>query len=140
MRQIVAAAASTSVAYTEVMRTRLALLFVLVAAWLVIPSAAPFHFELIRSTPAANTTVKMAPTRLQLWFTQVPAAAVSTVTLSQDGKHIAVGKTTIVKDDKSMYAEPAKPLTAGTYTIHWRGAGDDGHVQQGDIVFTVGAK
>ena len=34
----------------------------------------------------------------------------------------------------------AKPLAPGKYTLHWRGAGDDGHVQQGDIVFTVGAK
>ena len=94
----------------------------------------------LRSTPAANTTVKTAPARLQLWFSQVPAAGVSVISLKNDAGDVAVGKTTIVKDEKSMYAEPAKPLAPGKYTLHWRGAGDDGHVQQGDIVFTVVAK
>ncbi len=123
------------------MRTRLALLLSLVAAWIAAPTASPmFHFELIRSTPAANVTVKTTPARLQLWFTQVPAAGVSVIALKNDAGDVALGKTVIVAAEKSMWAEPAKPLTAGTYTLHWRGAGDDGHVQQGDIVFTAAVK
>ena len=122
------------------MRNRWALVLSLVAAWLVLPAAAPFHFELIRSTPAANVTVKTAPARLQLWFSQVPAAGVSVISLKNDAGDVAVGKTTIMKEEKSMYVDPVKPLAAGKYTLHWRGAGDDGHVQQGDIVFTVAGK
>lgn len=110
---------------------------------IVVCLAAPkafFHFELIRSTPANLVTVKTAPARLQLWFSQVPAAGVSVISLKNDAGDVAVSKTTIIAKDKSMYADPAKPLAAGKYTIHWRGAGDDGHVQQGDIVFSVAVK
>ena len=110
----------------------------MVAAWTVTPSA--FHFELLKSAPAAKATLTASPARLQLWFSQVPATGVSQLTLKNDQGDVAVGKTVIVAKDKSMYADPAAALVAGRYTIHWRGAGDDGHVQQGDIAFTVTAK
>jgi methionine-rich copper-binding protein CopC len=120
------------------MRTRLVCLAIMVAAWTTTPSA--FHFELLKSTPAAKAALTGSPARLQLWFSQVPAAGVSQVTLANEKGDVALGKTVIVAKDKSMYADPVRPLGAGRYTIHWRGAGDDGHVQQGDIVFTVSAK
>ena len=99
-----------------------------------------FHCELIRSLPSAGVTLKTPPARLQLWFSQVPAQDVSTISLKAGAKAVAVGKTVIVSAEKSMYVEPASPLAAGSYTLHWRGAGDDGHVQQGDIAFTIGTK
>ena len=107
--------------------------------WLAAPSAF-FHFELLRSTPAAKAALTAAPARLQLWFSQVPAAGVSTITLSENGKHVAVSKTVITASDKSMSADPLKPLLPGNYIIHWRGAGDDGHVQSGEIAFSVAAR
>lgn len=99
-----------------------------------------FHFELLKSSPSAKMVLKTSPAHLQLWFSQVPAAGVSTVTLSMDGKHVPVGKTVITASDKSMTADPVNTLVPGNYVIHWRGAGDDGHVQQGDIAFSVAAK
>jgi methionine-rich copper-binding protein CopC len=120
------------------MRTRLVCLVMIVAAWTTTPMA--FHFELLKSTPAAKATLRGAPARLQLWFSQVPATGVSQLTLKNDQGDVALGKTVIEAREKSMYADPVKPLAAGRYTIHWRGAGDDGHVQQGDIAFTVTAK
>ncbi len=121
------------------MRTRFAVLFLVVAAWVAAPHAF-FHFELLRSTPAAKAALKASPSRIQLWFSQVPAAGVSTITLSEGDKPTAIGKTVIHAADKSMYADPTQPLTPGSYVIHWRGAGDDGHVQNGNIAFTVAAK
>jgi methionine-rich copper-binding protein CopC len=120
------------------MRNRIGLLLLAILAWTA--TTAAFHFELIRSSPASNVTVKAAPTRLQLFFTQVPAAGVSRLSLKNDAGDVAIGKTVIVAKDKSMYADPTAPLANGRYTLHWRGAGDDGHVQQGDIVFTVALK
>lgn len=121
------------------MRNRLALLLVAVFVWLAAPSAF-FHFELLRSVPANKATLTTAPPRLQLWFSQVPAAGVSHLTLTADQKDVAIGKTVIVAKDKSMYVDPVAPLAPGRYIIHWRGAGDDGHVQSGEIAFTVAAK
>jgi len=120
------------------MRIRIVCLLLLVAAWTATPSA--FHFELLRSSPSAKAALTTSPAHLQLWFSQVPAAGVSTITLSESGKHVAISKTVITASDKSMSADPLKPLVPGNYVIHWRGAGDDGHVQQGDIPFTVSAK
>jgi len=121
------------------LRTQLALLLIGMAAFVAAPSAF-FHFELLRSTPANNAELTKAPVRLQLWFSQKPAAGVSHLTLTTDQKDIALRKTVIVARDKSMYAEPLAPLVPGRYTIHWRGAGDDGHVQTGRITFSVAAK
>lgn len=125
--------------YTFCMRTRILCLLLFVGAWAATPSAF-FHFELLRSSPTATATLTVSPAHLQLWFSQVPAAGVSTITLSENGRHVAVSKTVITAGDKSMSADPLKPLLPGHYSIHWRGAGDDGHVQQGDIAFSVTAK
>lgn len=114
-------------------------LLLIVAAWTATPSAF-FHFELLRSTPANKAALTSAPARLQLWFSQVPAAGVSHLTLTADQKDVAVTKTVIVAKDKSMYVDPVAPLAPGRYVIHWRGAGDDGHVQSGEIAFSVAAK
>jgi len=119
------------------MRTRVACLLVLVAVWATTLSA--FHFELLKSNPAAKAGLTKSPTRIQLWFSQVPAAGVSVLSLKSETGEIAIGKTSIEAKDKSMFADVLKPLTPGRYTIHWKGAGDDGHVQQGDIVFSLSA-
>ena len=123
------------------MRTRLtvAVLAVIAATlWTARPSAF-HHFELIKSDPAAKSTISgAAPSvRVQLWFTQVPAAGVSRLALKGPSGDLALGKTVIVPKDKAMYADAAGPLPPGAYTILWRGAGDDGHLQQGTIPFTV---
>jgi methionine-rich copper-binding protein CopC len=105
---------------------------------------APFtpvhHFELVRSTPAKNATIKAGRDSLQMWFTQVPAAGVSRVTLKTAQGAAVAGKTTIVPSEKSMYFDPDKPLVRGRYIISWRGAGDDGHVMSGTIPFAVSDK
>jgi methionine-rich copper-binding protein CopC len=123
------------------MRIRLAVALLAVIAVLT-QTARPsafHHFELIKSAPAAKSTIDGAVTsvRVQLWFTQVPAAGVSRLALKGPSGDLALGKTVIVPKDKAMYADAAGPLPAGAYTIQWRGAGDDGHVQQGTIPFTV---
>lgn len=123
------------------MRNRLLGVCVLVAAWAVIPLGA-HHFELIRSSPAAKSTISgaAASVRIQLWFTQVPAVGVSRLALKGPSGDLALGKTVIEPKDKSMYADAAGPLPEGAYTITWRGAGDDGHMQQGMIPFTVSGR
>lgn len=120
------------------MRTRLACLLVIVAAWIATPLA--FHFELVRSLPTSNATLKISPATIQLWFSQVPAAGVSQVTLSDQRGNVATSKTAIDDSAKSMTIAPAAPLAPGSYTIHWRGAGDDGHVVSGTLRFTVAGK
>ena len=103
-------------------------------------SAKIFHFELTKSLPAAGQKLDAAPARVQLWFSQAPAAGVSTMSIKQGDADVAAGKPVIVAGEKSMYLEPSKPLAAGDYLVKWRGAGDDGHVSTGEVKFTIVAK
>ena len=103
-------------------------------------SLAARHFALVKSTPAAGAKLEASPTKLQLWFSQLPAAGVSQLKLGlagEDKTEIAIGKTSIDAADKSLTAALVKPLAPGSYVIHWRGAGDDGHVMSGDVPFTI---
>jgi methionine-rich copper-binding protein CopC len=102
--------------------------------------ASPVHFSVVKSTPSKGQKLTTAPAKLQIWFSQVPAAGVSEITLKRDTTDVALGKTVVTPADKSMHAEPVKPLTNGAYTLAWRAAGDDGHVLTGEIKFSVEVK
>ena len=118
-------------------RALLAAAIVLVT-FLVIPLSA--HFAVSKSSPTKDQTLDASPKRIEIWFSQVPAAPVSEIKLfGADKKEVAVGKTVVDKEAKSMHADVPKPLTPGAYVISWKGAGDDGHVQTGEIKFTVAA-
>ena len=98
------------------------------------------HFALVKSAPAAGAKLEASPEKLQLWFSQLPAAGVSQVKLGvagDDKSEIAIGATSIDAGEKSMTASIAKPLAPGAYVIRWRGAGDDGHVMTGQVPFTI---
>ncbi len=112
---------------------------VVVAAALGAPLAAT-HFSLVKSTPAAGQALDASPKRLQLWFSETPAAAVSQLKLLAADKTPLPLDKTVVDKDKSLYADVPKPLAPGAYILSWRAAGDDGHVQSGEIKFTVGPK
>ena len=111
---------------------------IVLLTFLVIPLSA--HFAVAKSSPAKDEALNASPKRLQIWFSQVPAAPVSEIKLaSADKKDVPVGKTVVDKESKSMYVDLPKPLTVGAYVISWKGAGDDGHVQTGEIKFTIAA-
>jgi len=106
---------------------------------LAAPSAT--HFAVVKSTPTANQSMAASPKRIQMWFSQSPAEGVSQLKLlAADKADIVVGKTVVDKATKSMYADIADPLKAGAYVVSWRAAGDDGHVQTGEIKFKVAPK
>jgi methionine-rich copper-binding protein CopC len=103
-------------------------------------SVSATHFAVAKSSPAKDEKLTASPKRIQIWFSQAPAAGVSQLKLQgADKAEIPLDKT-VVDKDKSLYADVPKPLAAGAYTIVWRAAGDDGHVLNGEIKFTVAPK
>ena len=114
----------------------------------VLVFAAPFqaasarHFSLVRSTPTKDQKFEAtaAPARLQLWFSEAPAAPSSQMALKRDAVDVALGKIVVVDKDKTIYADPVKPLEPGSYTLTWRAAGDDGHVMTGELKFSIAPK
>ena len=106
----------------------LAFSVIALAAW-----RAPFHLHLLKSTPAANATVTVAPDSIRLWF------KVTTVKVTGPGS-AAVPLAPLASGDSSLVVAPVKAkLTAGAYTVVWRTMAKDGHVARGSFAFTIGA-
>jgi methionine-rich copper-binding protein CopC len=112
---------------------------------LIATAAAPApripHFALSRSSPEAGATVT-SPSEVRLWFTEEPQdgtvqirlveaedAGVHVMDVAQDGD-----------DRTSFYIEMHGMLPPATYTVSWRGMGDDGHVVRDTFEFTVTAQ
>lgn len=101
-------------------------------------AAVAAHMAVRKTMPEANAVLSESPREVRVWFTQSPDPAVSRLRLESANGAVALGDTT-VQDDRSLMAALPSKLDAGTYTVHWRTAGDDGHTQRGDFAFTVRA-
>lgn len=96
------------------------------------------HMAVQKTMPEADAVLSEPPHHIQIWFTQSPDPVISRLTLEGANGEIALGDTR-VQDDRSLMAMLPSALEAGSYTVKWRTAGDDGHTQRGDFAFTVRA-
>lgn len=101
-------------------------------------AVATAHMAVRRTMPEADAVLAESPPQVQIWFTQSPDPAISRLTLEGENGEVALGDTA-VQDDRSLLAKLPSALDAGTYTVKWRTAGDDGHTQRGEFAFTVRA-
>lgn len=110
----------------------------------VAPTTARAHGSLKSSTPAADATLTVVPRELRLLFTEAPALAFSRLELlSASGTVVALSPVRTAADSRrALIVDIRGTLTAGTYTVVWQIAGDDGHPVRGRYTFTVasGAK
>ncbi|HET9604693.1 MAG TPA: copper resistance protein CopC [Gemmatimonadales bacterium] len=111
----------------------------LAAAVLVLGGFAFMHLHLKASLPAADATVKHAPSQIVLIFSAHPEAALSRVQLmGPDSATVATGQPAAGADSLSLAIPVTGKLAEGRYTVRWRAAGRDGHPATGDFAFTVG--
>lgn len=96
------------------------------------------HMAVQKTLPEADAVLAESPHHIQIWFTQSPDPAISRLTLEGASGEVALGDTK-VQDDRSLMAMLPSKLDAGSYTVRWRTAGDDGHTQRGDFAFSVRA-
>ena len=96
------------------------------------------HMRVQKTMPEDGAVLSGAPSRIQVWYTQSPAPAISQLLLEGADGAVALDETAI-GDDKSVMATLPTALAGGVYTVKWRTAGDDGHTQRGDFSFTVRA-
>lgn len=121
-------------------------LFVVLALSLfaVLPSTARAHGSLKSSTPAAASSLTVVPRELRLVFTEAPALAFSRLELlDASGTAVALSPVRLAAETRrALVADIRGTLAAGTYTVVWQIAGDDGHPVRGRYTFTVasGAK
>lgn len=107
----------------------------------VLPSVALAHTKLVRSTPAAGSSVAKAPTELRLTFSEKVELAMSRVKLlDANGQEVALARLADGDDaGKTVVAAVRSTLAPGTYTVTWQVAGRDGHPVRGQFSFVVGA-
>ena len=120
------------------MRARLPMFAATLAIVLIAAVTVAAHMAYSKSVPGKDAALAESPAQLRVWFTQDPEPALSQLSLEGPDGEVAIGKTT-VSEESSLVAEVTSTLGPGSYTVKWRSAGNDGHVQRGDFAFTVRA-
>ncbi len=130
------------------MRTSLRLPFLVLAIGTALISTSPRigdaierrHTRLVRSVPAKDTVITVAPATLELYFNERIQLAVSRVRLeTAGGDSVALGA--LQRDD----SKPNTPVTAavrgtlraGRHVVRWSTASRDGHVVRDSFAFTL---
>ncbi len=100
--------------------------------------AALAHAHLARAQPAANSTVKTAPTALTLWFSEALEPGFCTVQVTDaSGGRVDGEAATVDPADPKILRVALKPLAAGSYQIAWRVVSVDSHTTNGTFAFRV---
>jgi hypothetical protein len=98
-----------------------------------------FHFALSSATPAADATVDEVHA-IQLTFTQVPQEEGRLIRVADpQGEQVELGEVHMDAEMVMSAHIEGDHLSNGTYTVNWRGAGDDGHFVTGEYTFTLQA-
>lgn len=109
------------------------------AAAILVPVAAFAHTMLKRSDPASGAHLRAVPRAIRLMFTEVPDLTFTRVELRDaTGNAVALDAPAYAPDSKrAVLAAVRGALDAGTYTVVWQTAGDDGHPTRGHFSFTI---
>ena len=97
------------------------------------------HARLVRSTPAADSTLAAPPPSLTLWFSEKPELRFTTLRLLDSaGAPMPLGPVAAPIGEAMAIAAPvAGSLANGKYTVVWRTAAADGHATAGRFSFVV---
>lgn len=96
------------------------------------------HAMLDRAAPPVGSSVKAAPGRVELWFTQPLEPAFSSVkVLDAAGHQVDRGDPKVDSDDLEHLSVSVSPLPTGRYRVVWRVISVDTHVTEGDFTFDV---
>ncbi len=112
--------------------------FAALIACLVLGAAPAWaHAKLLTAVPAANSTLTVAPAEIALTFNENIKLIACTVA-DKDGKDVSsVGPA---RAEGAALRIPVKALAPGQYAVNYRIAGDDGHVVNASMMFTIQAK
>jgi methionine-rich copper-binding protein CopC len=119
---------------------RASMLWLTVVVFLTVCSALlSAHLKLTRSDPASGSTLTSSPTRLQLWFSEETLLPLTGITLTGPSGAVKLGAPR-AGGERSLVVSVEQPaLEPGPYRLAWKTAGDDGHVVQGTIDFSLKA-
>jgi methionine-rich copper-binding protein CopC len=122
-------------------RPLLALAALLLAAAPAAGSGSAFHLHLLRSDPAADTTLHAAPSALRLTFSEAPELGVTSVRLRHTGgASVSLARLARAPGDRNTVVSALRGrLTPGNYAVTWRTMSRDGHPMHGTFHFELAA-
>jgi methionine-rich copper-binding protein CopC len=117
--------------------TRMFVKFAAALTFACASTAAFAHAQLEKATPAVGGIVA-GPSEIRLEFSEGVEPRFSKVSLTGAGGAAPLGAAKTEAGNKAVLIVPiSKPLSAGTYTVHWQAVSVDTHHTQGTFEFTV---
>src|SRR5579885_2082500 len=107
---------------------------------LVLPGISEAHAILVRSDPAADAILPVAPDQVRMWFSEALNPAISTAAVvNQKNQRVDQHNAFVSPDDATEMDISLQPnLSPGVYAVVWRtSSADDGHILTGSFLFTV---
>jgi copper transport protein len=108
---------------------------------LVFPGVSSAHAVLLRSDPAQDAILRVAPKQVRLWFSENLGPSLSSAEVlnaanqqrvDRHDAHISPG------DTREMDVSLPPALSPGVYVVIWRAfSSDDGHILGGSFLFTL---
>ncbi len=122
------------------MKFAFAVLMACAVALVAQSQVAEAHASLIRSEPAANSTLDASPDRITIWFTEPMESGFSEIrVLDSAGVLVDNGDSAVDANDLTVMSVGLPDLPDGTYTVAWRNLSTiDGHSLRGSFIFSVG--
>lgn len=122
----------------RIVRGRRGLVLAAALACALLPATAAAHTKVESTAPADGDTAHGAVREVRLRFSRGVESALTTLSLSRGGEHVASGGALVPQTDGREYvlAFP-RPLDPGAYEVQWKTAGADGHVLRGTFRFVV---
>lgn len=98
-------------------------------------SPARAHAFLNEASPTAGSTIRQAPARVDLHFTEELEGAFSSLSVTDSQGHdVTAGKAVMTGVDMQV---PLKSLAPGDYLVRWHAVSVDTHRTRGHYSFTV---
>lgn len=95
------------------------------------------HAHLKSEVPAANSSVS-GLNDLRLSFSEGVEAKLTKVTVTEDGKPVAIKSIdTDPSDNKLLIVTPEQPLAPGSYNVEWHAVSVDTHKSEGNYAFKI---
>ncbi len=107
---------------------------------LLFPGISEAHAILLRSDPAKDAVLPVAPDQVRMWFSEALNPVLSTaVVVNGANTHVEVGGAHVSTDDPTEMDVSLKPsLPPAVYVVIYRtDSAVDGHVLTGSFLFTV---
>ena len=106
----------------------------------LLPLTASAHAILLRSDPAQDAELSVAPQQVRMWFSEDLNPAFSTaVVVNQTNQRVDKADAHVTSTDpREMDVSLSPNLPPAVYVVVWRtDSADDGHILRGSFLFTI---